>query len=327
MKDFRIGVVGTGFIARMISKAIGQSQRCRLVACSSRSRSRAETFVAEFPGVQPVEGVQSLVSSDEVDAVYVATPTHAKEEVAMAAAAHGKHVLVDKPFASVDSARRIAEAARHKGLHFMDATHFVHHPRTQAVRDEDRVGIPLSLHTAFHFPSDDPTNIRFDPEQEPLGALGDMGWYSIRAALEYLQPEGSVADAAVVFRRDPRTHAIVQVCGHIMFEDDKVTTFDVGYTAGAMILDLELIGTQGVLTMNDFVMDSHSSILFQGEAPCAYGLRQGIGNHAAPQVVEVPNEVPAHVRMLDAWAAGEDRTETTLANQFALDLLGRLVAP
>ena len=35
--------------------------------------------------------------------------------------------------------------------------------------------------------SADRDNIRFDPTQEPMTALGDMAWYSMRAVVEYLR--------------------------------------------------------------------------------------------------------------------------------------------
>jgi predicted dehydrogenase len=39
-----------------------------------------------------------LLARADVDAVYFATPTVAKEEIAPAAIAAGKHILIDKPF-------------------------------------------------------------------------------------------------------------------------------------------------------------------------------------------------------------------------------------
>ena len=55
----------------------------------------------------------------------------------------------------------------------------------------EKIGSPRSLHTAFYFPITDRDNIRFDPKQEPMTALGDMAWYSMRAVVEYLRPRGT----------------------------------------------------------------------------------------------------------------------------------------
>jgi predicted dehydrogenase len=67
-----------------------------------------------------------------------------------AAIAAGKHVLVDKPFADQASVSRMVKAAAAKGVAFMDATHFVHHPRAAAIRaataGEDRLA-PIPPHS------------------------------------------------------------------------------------------------------------------------------------------------------------------------------------
>ncbi|MEZ5670536.1 MAG: Gfo/Idh/MocA family oxidoreductase [Alphaproteobacteria bacterium] len=155
MSKLRFGIVGTGFIAGAIADAIARSQSCTLAAVSSRRQATADAFVASRPGTAGVEGWQALVARDDVDAVYVATPTVAKEAIALGAVAAGKHILVDKPFMSAASVRRMSEAAAAAGLLFMDATHFVHNPRTIAIKKAmaDEVGKPLSLATAFYFRS------------------------------------------------------------------------------------------------------------------------------------------------------------------------------
>ena len=90
---------------------------------------------------------------DGIDAVYVATPTSVREEICLAAANSGKHVLGEKPFASLGSVQRIAAACRANDVGFMDGTHFVHHPRTVHIREQAaaQIGWPWSLDSAFQF--------------------------------------------------------------------------------------------------------------------------------------------------------------------------------
>lgn len=126
-----------------------------------------------------VEDWQALVARNDVDAVYITTPTVAKEEIALGAVAASKHILVEKPFITSASVK-MSEAAAINGLLFMDATHFVRNPRYHAIRGvlDDEAGSPLSLAIAFYFPFEDTkSNIRFNPSLEPTGALGDMAWY------------------------------------------------------------------------------------------------------------------------------------------------------
>jgi hypothetical protein len=54
--------------------------------------------------------------------------------------------------------------------------------RQNGERSEDRLA--TILHTAFYFPFPD-RSIRFDVK-EPMGALGDMAWYSMSAMVKHL---------------------------------------------------------------------------------------------------------------------------------------------
>src|SRR6266849_2452969 len=99
MSQLGIGIVGTGLIAGVIADAIAQSKNAKLTAVSSRRIENAQRFVNQRQGVAAVQGIESLLTCTDVAAVYVAIPTAAKEETALAAITADKPVLVDKPFA------------------------------------------------------------------------------------------------------------------------------------------------------------------------------------------------------------------------------------
>ncbi|SIN69592.1 Predicted dehydrogenase [Singulisphaera sp. GP187] len=303
MSQLGFGIVGPGFIAGVIADAIAESANARLTAVSSRRIENARQFTAGRQGVEAVQGADSLLARPDVDAVYIATPTVAKEEIALAAIAAGKHVLVDKPFVDHASVLRMTKAAAAKGVLFMDATHFVHHPRTAAFQAAIavKIGTPRSLHTAFYFPFSDRSNIRFDPTQEPMTALGDMAWYSMRAVVEYLRPEGRITQAVVAPERE--SNAIVRASGLIAFEGGQVSTFDVGYTAGTILMDLQLLGTTGVLEMDDFVLDWESSSAFKDSGnPSGYSHRTGMATRKDVTFIPTPSKSSQEAAMIDDFA-------------------------
>jgi predicted dehydrogenase len=306
MAQLGFGIVGTGMIAGVVADALAKSNNAKLVAVSGRQIATAEKFVENRAGVVPVQGHEALLARPDVQAVYVATPTAAKEAIALAALAANKHVLLDKPFIDHASIVRISETAAQKKLLLMDATHFVHHPRTAAIKaaTAEKIGMPRSLHTAFYFPLTDRNNIRFNVEQEPTGALGDMAWYSMRAVVEYLRPEGPVTNVVLVPERDPDTKAIVRAHGLIAFAGGEVSTFDVGYTSGAILMDLQLVGTTGVIGLDDFVLDWAMSWAFESnpENKTGYTHRTGMASRAEIAFVPTPSTTPQQVVMLDNFA-------------------------
>jgi predicted dehydrogenase len=277
-----------------------------LRAVSSRQLAKAEAFVAQRPGAAAVQGIESLLQREDVDGIYIAIPTVAKEAAALASIAAGKHVLVDKPYTSRASVQRMTDAAAAKGVLFMDATHFVHHPRTAAIQAAipEKIGTPRSLHTTFYFPFSDRENIRFDQTQEPMTALGDMAWYSMRAVVEYLKPAGGIRKVVVVPERDPQTSAIVRASGLIAFESGETSTFDIGYTAGTVLMDLQLLGTTGVITLDDFVLDWENSWAFKNAAAKAgYFHRSGMASRQEIEFIDTPAPRAAEVAMVENFAS------------------------
>jgi predicted dehydrogenase len=331
--EFGFGIAGPGMIAGVIADALAQAKNARLRAVSSRTLDNARKFIAARPGVDAVQGHEALLQRDDVQAIYVATPTVAKEAIALAAIAAGKHVLVDKPFVDRASVARMSEAAAARGLLFMDATHFVHHPRTGAIQSAtaELIGAPRSLHTAFYFPFSDRENIRFNPQQEPMTVLGDMAWYSMRAVVEYLRPAGPVRAAFATGERDPRTNAFVRVEGLITFQSGEASTFDVGYTADTILMDLQLIGTKGVIGMDDFVLDWTNSFAFKNpDVAPGYTHRSGMASRKEIKLVLSPSATPQEVAMVEDFATlassgdsagGSKYAAATLKTQEYLDAL------
>ncbi|GGY41704.1 Gfo/Idh/MocA family protein [Parvularcula lutaonensis] len=313
----RIGIVGTGKIARQHAAAMGMTDAVEIVAVASRSKATAEAFAADFGRAEAVEGTHALLALPSVEAVYIATPTSAKEGIALAAIEAGKHVLVEKPLASDSSAQKLAEAAKAMGVAVMDATHFTHNPRTHTIRKRKAkdIGTPQSLFSVFHAHVGGPENIRFDTELEPQGALGDLGWYCCRAVIELLEPRGALASAEA--RGTWEGDALTAVTALLDFEDGTRASFDCGFRAGAFSQDLILVGSEGILSMDDFVHDFERGHLLapHPDIPSGYTLRKGRMARHDRLYIETPAPKSHVILLLEEFArlAADPRGEATLA--------------
>jgi predicted dehydrogenase len=107
------------------------------------------------------------------------------------AAEAGKHVLCEKP-CGVSSAdvRVMLDACRRAGRQFMDGVMFMHSRRLPLLRqvldDGESVGAVRRIASQFSFLAGEEfvaRNIRARSDLEPLGCLGDLGWYNIRFSL------------------------------------------------------------------------------------------------------------------------------------------------
>jgi predicted dehydrogenase len=269
-----------------------------LSAVASRRMDSARAFAVERGADRAFDSWRAMIGHDGIDAVYIATPTAPREEIAVAAAQAGKHVLAEKPFASLPSLQRITSACRENGVCFMDATHFVHHPRCAAVRDglDRAIGRPRSLESRFRIGLHERGDIRYDPALEPLGALGDLGWYNLRATIEYLAPAGPLRHATAAVLRDERTGAVVAGEGLLTFEDGATSRWRCGFRADAVDIGLRLSGPLGTLRMDDFVGED-------ADGSASYRLETGGGTPAADRVVRVESGRSGPACMFAEFAA------------------------
>jgi len=185
----RWGFVGTGSIANKMAEYIKGSKTAELAASSSRTLDKAVAFAKKHGAEHSFDSWQKMFETDLIDAVYVATPTSVKEEISIAAANAGKHVLCEKPIASSESLQRIIKACHDNNVAFMDGTRLSHHPRTSEIKSklDKMVGKVRTIDSVFQFKTRDQSNIRLNPTLEPMGALGDAGWYNMRAIVEYIR--------------------------------------------------------------------------------------------------------------------------------------------
>ena len=117
----------------------------------------------------------------------------------------------------------------------------------------DQVGWPWSVASAFQFGLTDMSNIRMNPKLEPYGAIGDAGWYNMRAAAEYMPLNLEISSVDAYLRRNSETGAAVSGSGVIVFDDGSTTTWNCGFESGAGIMDLRISGAAGVIKLDDFL--------------------------------------------------------------------------
>ena len=277
-KVCRWGIAGTSGIARKNWQSIRNAGNARLVAVASRDIDRAEQFVADCQSEVPypetpesVAGYEHLINRGDVDAVYLPLPTAIRTEWAIRAAKAGKHIMVEKPCGiDADEVRQILNACRENNVLFMDGVMLLHSARLPQIRaslDGGAIGDLKRITTAFSFGASDDflrENIRVKSHLEPLGCLGDLGWYTIGIILW-----------AMNYRR-PR-HVTGRILSQIQVDDSPLPTptefsgelfFDGGVSASyycAFVAEhqqwLRVSGTKGYLTVEDFVLPRYGSEL------------------------------------------------------------------
>eukprot|EP00041_Stephanoeca_diplocostata_P027776 m.771662 g.771662 ORF g.771662 m.771662 type:complete len:268 (-) comp23244_c4_seq2:72-875(-) len=188
----RWGVLGTAGIATKNLCSIAEANNAVCVAVASRDKARAEKFATDNGNIPTAYGsYDELLDDESIDAVYIPLPTGVRKEWVLKAAAKGKHVLCEKPCGcSTRDLDEMIEALRSRNLVFMDGVMFMHHDRLakakEVLQNGDVGPRPTRVVSAFSFPANEDffaTNIRAGASTEPMGCLGDLGWYCIRISL------------------------------------------------------------------------------------------------------------------------------------------------
>lgn len=88
-----------------------------LIAVTERSAKKA---VEQYPYVQSYDSVDELLADESLELIVVNTPNHLHAEHALKAMQAGKHVLMEKPFAtSLEEANRLFETAKACGVRLL----------------------------------------------------------------------------------------------------------------------------------------------------------------------------------------------------------------
>jgi predicted dehydrogenase len=267
----RWGILGTAQIARKNWQAIYHTGDSTVAAVASREVARSRQFIAECQGARPMASVpdaygsyEELLAAKNIDAVYIPLPTAIRKPWVIRAAKAGKHVLCEKPCAATAAdLEEMLEACRLAGVQFMDGVMFDHSLRLPAMRkvldDGISVGSIRRITSAFTFRAPDSfyaTNIRADGALEPMGCLGDLGWYCIRFSLWAMNGQMPRAVSARLIshtgRAGPRP-VPVDFSAELLFNDEISAGFNCSFSAGLQQWAV-VSGTIGQLKLSDFVV-------------------------------------------------------------------------
>ncbi|KAI4389350.1 hypothetical protein MLD38_001582 [Melastoma candidum] len=335
------GIIGCAAMTSKFCRAVSFLSLAKVTvrAVGSRSLDKAKEFTKRNrlpPSVMVYGSYEQVLEDDGVDAVYLPLPTRLHLEWAVLAAERKKHVLLEKPVA-VDVAELdlILEACRSNGVQFMDGTMWLHHPRTRKIEDimsdPHHFGQLDLVHSTSTFAANKEffeNNIRVKPELDVLGALGDLGWYSIGAILwaaGYKLPSSVKALPDVV----RNSAGVILSCSATLYWEKPqqeggnkqpitIATFHCSFLA-SLSMDLEIIGSNGSVRVKDLAIpvdEDTASIEFTPRAKFA---ELHIGWDTKPEKVSVPTELPQEALMIREFtdivrrakiSNGEDRAES-----------------
>jgi predicted dehydrogenase len=235
----RLGLVGCGRQGRAMLAELGKIEGATVAAVCDSDARRLRGATRRAPDADTFDGHAGLLEQD-LDAVLIATPTHAHRTIAVDALAAGKHVYCEAPLAAeLADCKAIAKAARRaERLVFQTGFQGRANPvyglarsfvRAGAIRDVFQMRAQFHKKTSWMTPSPDPArekliNWRLNPELT-TGLIGEEGaqqfdvvhWFTGKYPLSVR------ATGGVLAWDDGR---VVEDTVHVTFDFEKGARFD-----------------------------------------------------------------------------------------------------
>ena len=151
----RIGILGCANIARAFARDVADSPAVQVVAVASRTQATADAFARSQGIPRALGSYEALLADPAVDAIYLPLPNSLHADWAIAAAAHGKHVLCEKPLAlGLAQAQAMFAAAKQQGVMLLEAYPYWFQPQTGdmlALLRSGAIGTVRSVQASFGF--------------------------------------------------------------------------------------------------------------------------------------------------------------------------------
>lgn len=237
----RVGIVGMGKQGTAILDELQKLDAAKVVAVVDADAKRLDRAAKRAAGLTPFASHAELLDkAKDVQAIIVATPTHAHKAVVLDALAAGKHVYVEAPIAhTIDDSRAIAAAGRGSKTVVVAGLEGRSNPIYQLARTFFRSGATGKL-VAMHAQNSQKSTWRVpggDPERDrafnwkldeavSLGLLGELGTHHLDVFSWYRDqyPASVRASGRVAFHDDGRkVHDTVHA--DLAYPDGAVLSF------------------------------------------------------------------------------------------------------
>jgi len=186
----RVAVIGYGYWGPQVVRNVHRSSPLALKLICDQSSNALNRAHQDYPDVALTKDIDEVLTSPEIDAVFIVTPVWSHFEFARKALENGKNVWVEKPFtANASQAEMLIELADRRGLTIMVDHTFLF---TGAVRKIRELIDDKTLGDLYYY---DSTRVNLGMFQHDVNVVWDLAPHDL-AILDYLvseKPEAVVA--------------------------------------------------------------------------------------------------------------------------------------
>lgn len=154
--QYRVAVIGAGFMGSMHASILSREPRAKLVAIVDPNVELASKVAAKLGDVKVYASHHQLLAEETLDLVSICTPEHLHVQPALDIAAKGVNIFVEKPIAStVEDGHRIVSACKAAGVKLGIGYLLRFDPRYFKARElivSGKVGKPIHIYARRNSP-------------------------------------------------------------------------------------------------------------------------------------------------------------------------------
>ena len=228
MNKVKWGIIGSGNIAKAFAHSIKYCENSDLVSIFGRNEETVNQFSTKF-GIKPYTNLEDFISSNKIDAVYIATPHSSHYTYSLEAIKNNKHILCEKPLTmNYLESMTLLNLAKEAKVFLMEAYMYRTHPQTFHILDHldlfKNTQEKIFIESSFGFSAELPKEHRLRNPFLGGGAILDVGCYPLSMAkliagslqgLPFADPESIKATG-----RLDETGVDLQSEAHLIFSDE-----------------------------------------------------------------------------------------------------------
>jgi len=180
------GIIGLGHMAKNFANSINELEKSQLIGVSSRSLFKLIKFGYRFK-IKPnnlFKNYKKLLSSDNIQNVYIGTLNHSHFEIIKEAINAGKNILCEKPVTiNLEQVLEVREKLINSKVFFMEGIAYRSHPQINYIVKlikQNAIGKIVKIKSCFGFNAGKPNKKgRLYNKDLGGGSILDLGCYPI----------------------------------------------------------------------------------------------------------------------------------------------------
>lgn len=262
-----IGIIGYGYWGPNVARNFYGFPNSHLVSVCDMNEKRQRTAKAAFPGLETCSEPMQLIRDDRIQAVAIVTPVSTHFALTKACLESGKHVFVEKPFASnVRQAEELIDLAKKKDLIIMVDHTFLFTGAVQKIKEVLDSG---ELGDLFFY---DSVRVNLGLYQHDVNVVWDLAPHDF-SIMNHVVDKSPIAISAVGTEHIKRGAEDVAFIA-VHFDNGFIAHFHCNWLSPVKIRRTLISGNRKMLVWDDLASDEKIKIYDRGVE-----FRNGSGIH------------------------------------------------